>query len=358
MHQRPRRCGTTLLAVIAVVVLLLAGCGVVDQGGTVPAQPTDAATATASAGSTQTGKDTATEHASNDVVAQSADRSDGDGSNTAAGDGADGAAERSSRAARDGDGQPPDGDEGTDRDSDQQPDRSNGTDPVDRDGTGTGTRDDSDDDTVEPGDTVTRTLRRGDTGAQVRRLQRRLKDLHYWIGPVDGVYGQLTEQAVFAFQGVEGLTIDGIVGPDTREALADATRPKARSDRGDLIEVDEQARVVLDVRDGEVRWAWHTSTGTNEYYQHPAGHTALAETPDGRHTIGWQVDGWRRNELGRLWRPKYFHSDGIALHGFSSVPATPSSHGCVRVTVPAMDFIWANDIAPEGSTVWVYGRAP
>lgn len=195
VHRRPRRRGSMLLAVIAIFFLLLAGCGVVDQGLTVPAQPTDAATTTASAGSTQTGTDTATGHASNDAVAQSADRSDGDGSNTAAGDGqdgADGSAERSSRSARDSDEQPPDGDEGTDRDGDdQQPDRNHGTDQVDRDGTGS--RDDSDDDSVEPGDTVTRTLRRGDSGAQVRRLQRRLKDLHYWIGPVDGVYGQLTE---------------------------------------------------------------------------------------------------------------------------------------------------------------------
>lgn len=205
---------------------------------------------------------------------------------------------------------------------------------------------------------VTRTLARGDRGQQVRRLQRRLTALRYWVGPVDGVYGQLTEQAVFAFQGVEGLAIDGIVGPNTRAALDDASPPTPRSDSGDLIEVDEAARVVMDVRDGRARWTWHTSTGTNRNYQHPAGHTALAETPNGRHTIGWQVDGWRRNELGRLWRPKYFHRDGIAIHGFASVPATPSSHGCVRVTIPAMNFIWNNGIAPEGSTVWVYGRAP
>jgi len=65
--------------------------------------------------------------------------------------------------------------------------------------------------------------------------------------------------------------------------------------------------------------------GTNKNYQHPAGHIALAETPDGTHNIGWRVDGWRGNELGHLWRPRSFHPDGLALHGFSSVPATPSS---------------------------------
>jgi N-acetylmuramoyl-L-alanine amidase len=53
---------------------------------------------------------------------------------------------------------------------------------------------------------------------------------------------------------------------------------------------------------------------------------------------------------------KYFHSDGIVIHGYPSVPAYPASHGCARVTMPAMNFIWENDLAPQGSTVIVYGR--
>lgn len=340
MHQRPpRRRGSVVLAVITAVVLLLGGCSVVDQGLSAPAQPSDAPT-TASAAATPT------------LTAMP------DGTATTPADGAaaagddDGVARDERRAGADDstEGAPDDGGPG-------QPDGSGNDDQAAPDSNGSSGSGD-DDAASDPADKVTRTLRRGDSGAQVRRLQRRLKDLHYWVGPVDGVYGQLTEQAVFAFQGVDGLSIDGVTGPNTRAALAEASPPTARSDSGNLIEVDEQARVVLDVRGGEVRWAWHTSTGTNQRYQHPAGHTALAETPDGRHTIDWQVDGWRENELGRLWRPKYFHPDGIALHGFLSVPASPSSHGCVRLTLPAMDFIWANDIAPEGSTVWVYGRAP
>jgi hypothetical protein len=55
-----------------------------------------------------------------------------------------------------------------------------------------------------------------------------------------------------------------------------------------------------------------------------------------------------------MWRPKYFHSDGIAVHGYQSVPAFPASHGCARVTIPAMNFIWREGLAPQGSAVWVY----
>jgi len=39
-----------------------------------------------------------------------------------------------------------------------------------------------------------------------------------------------------------------------------------------------------------------------------------------------------------------------------SVPAYPASHGCVRVTVKAMDFIWDNEILPRGTEVLVYGE--
>jgi peptidoglycan hydrolase-like protein with peptidoglycan-binding domain len=39
----------------------------------------------------------------------------------------------------------------------------------------------------------------------VEAVQRRLQKLGYWAGPVDGVVGPLTEQAVFAIQKAAGL---------------------------------------------------------------------------------------------------------------------------------------------------------
>lgn len=62
-------------------------------------------------------------------------------------------------------------------------------------------------------------LRRGSRGPGVRDLQRRLRDLGYEVGPVDGVFGPLTDNAVRAFQRDSGSTVDGIVGPRTRANL-------------------------------------------------------------------------------------------------------------------------------------------
>lgn len=66
------------------------------------------------------------------------------------------------------------------------------------------------------------TLRRGDSGEAVVYLQTLLCDAGDTI-PVDGKFGQKTEASVRAFQQVEGLTVDGVVGAKTWAALEAAT---------------------------------------------------------------------------------------------------------------------------------------
>jgi hypothetical protein len=179
--------------------------------------------------------------------------------------------------------------------------------------------------------------------------------LGYWAGPPSDVFGPLIEQAVLAFQGVAGLERDGVVGPKTRSALEDASPPRPRTRKGDAIEIDEDHGVVLVINEGDLSWVFHTSTGTDESYRHRNGHVYAANTPDGRWKIIYEyTDGWHKSPLGRLWRPKYFHRSGIAIHGFASVPPYPASHGCARVSIEAMNFIWRQGLASMGSAVWVY----
>ena len=53
----------------------------------------------------------------------------------------------------------------------------------------------------------------------VRVLQRHLRLVGYPPGPIDGLYGPRTRQAVVAFQTAHGLEVDGVVGPHTWTAL-------------------------------------------------------------------------------------------------------------------------------------------
>ncbi|KXG76198.1 spore cortex-lytic enzyme [Thermotalea metallivorans] len=63
------------------------------------------------------------------------------------------------------------------------------------------------------------TLYWGSSGELVRKLQSTLKDWGYYDGPVDGVFGGGTFEAVKKFQRKHGLTPDGVVGPATAEKL-------------------------------------------------------------------------------------------------------------------------------------------
>ena len=59
----------------------------------------------------------------------------------------------------------------------------------------------------------------GSEGQTVVKIQTNLKKWGYYSGPVDGVFGTKTSQAVRSFQRKNGLTADGIVGSRTLAAL-------------------------------------------------------------------------------------------------------------------------------------------
>lgn len=70
-----------------------------------------------------------------------------------------------------------------------------------------------------PAVSYTLVLRPGDRGTEVSQAQVRLKELAYYQGTIDGVYGYGTYAAVRRFQGHNGLTVDGKIGPATRARL-------------------------------------------------------------------------------------------------------------------------------------------
>ncbi len=209
--------------------------------------------------------------------------------------------------------------------------------------------------TSTPTTTTTRApalLFRGSHGSAVTALQRRLAALGYWVGPVTGVFNDATQQAVFAVQKAAGISRDGVVGPITSAALARGVRPSARSHAGYVVEINVRTNLVLLVRDGRVSITLNASSGGGYRYE-SGGTVSVAVTPTGKFRLFRQVNGLDVSPLGELWRPKYFTS-GYAIHGAASVPPYPVSHGCVRVSVEAMDWLWASNRLPLGTAVWVY----
>ncbi len=75
--------------------------------------------------------------------------------------------------------------------------------------------------TPSPVPTVYPTVRRGDKGETVKRIQQQLIALGYLVGLADGDFGAKTEQALKDYQAVQGLSEDGVAGPRTMIHLFD-----------------------------------------------------------------------------------------------------------------------------------------
>ncbi|HWH04884.1 MAG TPA: L,D-transpeptidase family protein [Gaiellaceae bacterium] len=154
-------------------------------------------------------------------------------------------------------------------------------------------------------------------------VSRRLAALGYAVHELPATsFGGWLRQTVYAFQKAQGITVDGIVGPQTRAALRDPepVRPQRRSP-GTHLEVDLDRQLLLVVRDGTVVRVANASTGTSE-----------TPTPTGSYRVFRRVEGIDTSPLGKLWNPLYFFR-GYAIHGSTTVPPEPASHGCVRVAL-------------------------
>ncbi|MDX6588005.1 MAG: N-acetylmuramoyl-L-alanine amidase [Solirubrobacterales bacterium] len=175
------------------------------------------------------------------------------------------------------------------------------------------------------------TKAKGSYSSGTAAVQQKLANFGYLPpGAVDGLNGYRTQQAVIAFQSWEGLARDGIVGPQTQAALANAKRPKPqKSGPAKRIEVYRSKGVTLLIRDGKTRRAVHTSSGAPS-----------TPTPSGSFSVfrkeknSWSVPF-------QQWLPyaSYFNA-GIAFHEYAQVPTYPASHGCVRVPSPEAKYVY------------------
>ena len=86
-----------------------------------------------------------------------------------------------------------------------------------------------------------RILRNGCEGNDVKELQSMLIELDYNLGKwgADGDFGDTTERAVEEFQAFHDCDIDGIVGPETLEALE-----KAYAGRNEIVEYPKKVEIV------------------------------------------------------------------------------------------------------------------
>ncbi len=186
---------------------------------------------------------------------------------------------------------------------------------------------------------VNRTLKLGMHGADVLKVQRRLKALKYYPGKPDGMFGQHTLEAVWAFKEVQGLKTSknpNNIGMSMEHRLADpeAPRPVSSHTPNNRIDVSLRHEYLVLYRHGEVRLISHISSGGGYFFCDPPpnqGICGYAITPHGNFTALSFVPGQVKVPLGEMYNPVFFIGREFAIHGDSYVPLQPVSHGCVRI---------------------------
>lgn len=181
-------------------------------------------------------------------------------------------------------------------------------------------------------------------GPDVRLVQQRLRQLGFYQGRVDGIFGRATHDAVIAFQARRRLAPDGIVGPSTYSALGTGPLPDSLGDRGPGITIDLERRKLFFTRNGVVQRVYDVAVGAPP-----------TPTPVGR----WVVVEKTLNPggpFGTRWMRINIPWGGYGIHG-TDEPASIGnavSHGCVRLLNPQAEELYT--LTPIGTPVSIIGQ--
>lgn len=217
----------------------------------------------------------------------------------------------------------------------------------------------------------------GNKGAAVASVQRRLNQLHYYAGPVDGVFGQDLAWAVWAFKRVQGLPMNQITPSYTanttvtwafRKALVHPKAPYVFNPRGGAtrVEINLRRQVLVLYKYNRVHLILDISSGGGYYFCNPQppkgdGSCGHAVTEDGNYHAAYFIPGWDKVPLGYMYNPVMFNTvAGQAMHGGDPVPWWPASHGCVRLQEDVQNWFYKELTigGPHATPVYVHGTAP
>ncbi len=195
---------------------------------------------------------------------------------------------------------------------------------------------------VPPPQPQTGNLVPGSKGPAVLALQQRLNCLGYWVGPINGTFGQDTLFAVWAFKEVQAGKLwpaaPDMVGPGMQQQLAKPAAPPVLHPNGGStrIEVNKTLQVMVLYKNNKISLISHVSTAK---YCLPLQGCKWA-TPDGKYHAEAFMPGWIKVPLGYMFNPVFFIGYVYAIHGdinpssltdLSGVALVPASHGCVRM---------------------------
>jgi len=222
----------------------------------------------------------------------------------------------------------------------------------------------------------------GSSGGDVKKVQERLIELGFAPGPADGYFGELTQQAVWAYKklvlkvprdDLANSQSASLITPDSWLAMQDPITIQPRRPEGPgstHVEIYLPEQVMIVFKDDVPAMIAHIASGDDERwcelitYDTDAKGNVLEEpverdecgisyTPGGVFKFNRRYEGNRQSPLGGLFNPVYFNY-GIAVHGAKNVPLQPASHGCIRIHMELAKTF--PSLVKNGNRVYVWGQ--
>lgn len=182
------------------------------------------------------------------------------------------------------------------------------------------------------------------SGPDVQLVQRRLRELGFYQGALDGVFGRGTHDAVRAFQARRGLPVDGVVGPSTYTALGSGPTPQALGTRGPVLTIDLERRKLFFARNNVTQKSYDVAVGAPD-----------TPTPVGRWiVVEKSLDPG--GPFGTRWIRLNIPWGGYGIHGTDDLASIGNavSHGCVRMHNRDVEELY--DRVPLGTMVNIIGQ--
>jgi peptidoglycan hydrolase-like protein with peptidoglycan-binding domain len=178
----------------------------------------------------------------------------------------------------------------------------------------------------------------GSSGMFVSLIQSRLAALHFAV-PQDGVYDELTQNAILAYRKLRGFDrIFTLDGPTVHGLLTGiGAFPVRFPGQGKHVEADLTDQVLALINGSQVFRIYPISSGK------PSTPTVLGNYRVYMKTPGYLPDG--------MYYSNFFYT-GYAIHGYDPSPTYPASHGCLRL--PIDDAINVYNWIQIGTPVDVY----
>lgn len=183
-------------------------------------------------------------------------------------------------------------------------------------------------------------------GPDVLALQERMQELGLTYETPDGVFGPMTAEAVRRFQEMQGLQLDGVVGPETWVALggAEAASTQVTSTGECRLHIDTERFVIFVYKSAHLVKTYNVAVGQ-----------AVTPTPLG----DWKITSKLHNPggaFGTRWMRLSIPFGGYGIHGTDNPNSIGKaiSHGCIRMFNKDVEELC--DMVPIGTLVKISGK--